>query len=212
MMWLDWILIIVLILAIGIGAYIFLAYKHTIVIRQVVNNKKIISKKKFREFTDSNNTTFYKVMGFKEPFKAPQHNAIDTTPKGKKWVECYRNEQGDIQYIVDDHVLKEGFNSLSTEERVFHTTRIRRAEERRKKGWKENLPAYLQMMSSVVIVAILVFGYADFSESKIELERQQQINSELKLDLVDRIEEVSQGIQRLEGEKSSSTSYGDAPD
>ena len=107
-------------------------------------------------------------------------------------------------------MFEAGFKGLSNEERVFHTARLRRAEERRKKDWKENLPAYMQMMSSVIIVAILVFGYADFSETKIELDRSKQLNKELQIELVDKIIEIQQGVQRLEGVKG--TSNKEAPD
>jgi len=91
----------------GIFIFIFMAlkYKHTVVIRSLINNRVIITKRKAKEFTDKKGIMWWKIKGIKDEDKklmpVPDSRCIDIDERGRKWVEVYELPTGGYVTIYD---------------------------------------------------------------------------------------------------------------
>lgn len=96
---------IILLVVIAVFIFLELQYKHRLIIRDLVNNRKIIKQHKVREFTDKQGVEWWQLSGEKRKIHkniaAPPEDAIEITTKGKKFAECYRTQNGSIIWITD---------------------------------------------------------------------------------------------------------------
>jgi len=80
-------------------------YKHTVIIRELANNRKFIIRDKACIITDSNKTVWWKLKKEKDKIKklmpTPPPESIELTKRGKKWVEAYRTDNGEYIFIQD---------------------------------------------------------------------------------------------------------------
>ena len=90
----------------GIGAVVFvfvqrMKYKHTFVRRIVTGTKTIVIQDKFKEFTDKEGTTWWKLLKARHILPKAPPDAINITSKGRMHVEAYYTEDGQYQYARD---------------------------------------------------------------------------------------------------------------
>lgn len=89
---------------------IMLKFKHTVIIKELVKGRKIITRDKAKD-TVIDGVSYWVL--FKEKNKeiklmpVPPAEAIEVTTKGRKWVEAYRTETGEYIFIKDDGQVAE---------------------------------------------------------------------------------------------------------
>lgn len=99
---------------IGIGGFwlwLETQFKHKVIMKDVVGGRVIIRIFKAKEFTDTDKSSWWKLSGEKNKEKklipVPPEKVIDIDHKGKKIVQCYRFETGEIVWVRDDWAIEE---------------------------------------------------------------------------------------------------------
>ena len=146
--------IIFIILGLG-GFYVWMEskFRHKVIMKDVVGGRVIIRIFKAMEFTDKDKSSWWKLSGEKNKEKklipVPPEEVIDIDHKGKKIVQGYRFETGEIVFIRDDWSIEEPpkFEELPKElldkiEEEKDTTKKKEILEEYKKleiaKWKKN--------------------------------------------------------------------------
>lgn len=146
------IMLLITMIALWIYFEIF-KYKHTVIIRELANNRKFIIKDKACIITDQNKTMWWKLKKEKDKIKKlmplPPPEAIELTKNGKKWVETYRTDNGEYIFIQDtakiddvpDDVL-EILDTVPPEILAIKSEEIRKIQIEKRKGellkkWRE---------------------------------------------------------------------------
>ncbi len=102
----------------GGGAFIvtyllyFLKFKHKIRIKQLVNNRKIITDTKARDYKDRDGIEYLQIWDKKklkgsDVIPKPPVEAVEVTNKGRKVLEVYRDEFHNYFYAIDTNTFKE---------------------------------------------------------------------------------------------------------
>ena len=97
-------LLIIGMLAIGGLAFyisVLLKYKHKFRLKEVIKGRKIIRDDRFKEFEDKDGGRWYKLLKKKIVVQTAPPEAIELDTKGKKVVEGYLLETGEVIYAKD---------------------------------------------------------------------------------------------------------------
>jgi len=87
-------------------------FKHKITIKHLVNSRKYIIQTKARDYKDKDGVEFWQIWDSKkikgtDIIPKPPTEAIEITPKGKKFAEVYRDEYHNYFYAIDTNSFKE---------------------------------------------------------------------------------------------------------
>lgn len=128
-------------------------YKNTVIVREWVNGRKRILKRRAKEYLDKHKILWWRITKENDPIKKnlppPPPEAIDMTHKGKKWAECYRTEQGEVIWINDSaelvsdvpYTIYDGIDDMFNDIRDYHEREFKIQIERQNRlnAWlKEN--------------------------------------------------------------------------
>lgn len=183
--------------------------RHTLVLRKVVNNKKVIQRIKFRPVIDGDGTEWYKAKG--KLYKPAPANSIDVTKWGSIWVEAYENENGSITYIEDSHNDGAGFQPLTASDRRLLVQEIRKAESRKRFSIKESIPQLVSIGAAALIVIMLIVFWSDLAEPFQERDAMTISYAKIQQEQLEILKEIKLGIQRIENSKGN-TGGGVIPD
>lgn len=172
---LYWTLFIAVICGAAYFIWYWLSFKNTLVVRDVVNGRKLVRKYRWKEFKDKNKN-IWMISPFKQLKKAlPPDESIDITPKGKKWVEAWRGEDTEtFIYAKDDfqyNKYKEGhpeFQPLTTQERELLVNEIMKSHEYKKKTTTEMILQIAMYMAPVILIAVIAITIGDVTEALVE--------------------------------------------
>jgi hypothetical protein len=229
----------------------FKVYKHKVVIREVVGGRKRVVEKRAKDYIDKDGRIkMWKLWNEKDKQRrfipVPPSEVLELTHKGKNFVECYRNETGDIQWVKDsvniqpvpsdlfqdvpEHILKEQdmrlrdelmenwkakrkkdwmvenfvthtFEPYTSNQRISQVVNTRKAEERRRKPWTENMAilvnAGVVVILMIVIIMHLVY-WGDLTEPGIEKSEVELRQLEVQAEIVQGLSDLQQQVQRIE--------------
>jgi len=107
-------------------------YKHTVIIRKVVNNRVITRTTKARTWTDKDGSRWWKILkadtAIEKLLHHPPESALEMTEKGKLFAEAHQTESGEYHWICDD-VNSHKFKTVPANQRIILANQIRKAEE-----------------------------------------------------------------------------------
>lgn len=166
-----WAFIVLLILGGVYLVYYLFSFQNTLIVRDTVNNRKVIKKVKWKETKDRNNVVWMVTPFNKLKKPLPPSDAIELTPKGKKWVEAWRGEDSEtFVYVTDkfnyETYKKENpeFQPLGTAERELLVNQIAKsAKFTKKNGWEIALQISL-IMAPVIMIAVIGITLGDITE------------------------------------------------
>ena len=100
------------------------------------------------------------------------------------------------------------FHPLTSNQRAIYTNALRRAEERRAKGWQTQLPMIIGLGAVVIILIALLIFYGNIAKPVLEMgdkviKFQDGQTEQLKI-----IQSISNDVQILKEEKNSGTPPG----
>jgi len=171
-----WIFIGLLIVGIGVFVYYLMSFKNKIVIRDLVNNRKIIRTYKWKEWKDKKGNRWF-ITPFKKIKKSlPPEEAIDITAKGRKYVEAWRSGDGDsLVWIKDDFKFDKetkkklnedfGFEPLTTLDRELLVDEIIKAREYEGTPLIDKVLKIATFMIPIILVVVIAFTLGDITDA-----------------------------------------------
>lgn len=91
----------------GLGVLFFfleLKFKHKVIIRELSNERKIITIHKAKEIINEQGIKYWQITKVDKKIRlvsAPPEAAVEITNKGRKIAECYRTQTDDLIWIID---------------------------------------------------------------------------------------------------------------
>jgi hypothetical protein len=173
--------------------------RHTLVLRKIINNKKIVQKLRFRQYVDSDGVEWFKVYPGKKEYVPAPASAIDVSKWGSMWVEAYETEDGEVNYINDVHDKGTGLESITTSERSLTISQIKKAHDRKRKKLMEYIPTIVAISGLVIIVVCLFIFWADIAEPVLTMGDKLINYEKIQLQQLEILKEIKLGMQRVEG-------------
>jgi len=204
-------------------------YKHRIIIREVARDRKLISYDKAREYTDRDGITYWQFLKKRKiKIQVPPADAIEIDKKGRKCVQIYLLETGDVQFIKDGGLAKkppkeiteikdiskrakklaewkkeneviEGFQPLPTNQRLILINQIEKAHARRKKKWQDYIMPVAGLTALIIIVVSLMIFWGDMARPLLESMDKYNQNVEIQRQSLEIIQSIKQDIQVIGG-------------
>lgn len=206
-----WIIIAVIstaVISLGVWVWFLMGYKHRVTIKELVKGRKSIIHDRARDFKDKEGVSWWKLQKEKNKLlrliPIPPSGAIELDKKGRKCIEAYRLETGEIVYIEDRNTEQkidlEALQPLTTKQRLILINNIERAQKRRGKTLLENLPMLVGIGAIVVLIIALLVFWGDLAKPVLEARTQQIVMQELQKEQLEIIKDIKGGVQRIEGE------------
>lgn len=208
----TWVCIIILTITfLGLALFIIneLKYKHKVIIREQINDRRIILIDKAKDFIEEG-TTYWLLKkqkkGIKKKMPLPPIEAIEITNKGKKYVEAYRDEDGNYIFITDKN--KDNLKSLQPLTRNDRLTMIqsyKTAEVKFQKDMSEQVQKWIITGGLITILALALIFAPDIittftkgsEQVSSSLNAYEKIRHENALDELKEIEKITAGIQTI---------------
>lgn len=166
-----WAFIVLAVLGIVYLIYYLMSFKNTLVIRDTINQRKIISTRKWKEKRDKNNniwliTPFNRI---KKPL--PPAKAIEISIKGRKFVEAWRGEDTETFIWIEDdfdyETFKESnpeFQPLTTQERELLINEISKSHAHKKRSLFDTIIQVSLIMAPIILIAVIGLVLGDITE------------------------------------------------
>lgn len=172
-------------LILAVGGLLYLLYylftfKNTIVIREVINGRKIIHTKKWKIQKDKNNNLWL-ITPFKKLKKQiPPTESIDLTTKAKKWVEAWRGDDSetfiwckdDFQYEDFKKTNYQEFQPLMTAERELLVNEIAKSNAYNKRSTMDVILQLAPYMFLIILIAVISFTIGDVTTALTDFNSQ----------------------------------------
>lgn len=88
-----------------------MSYKNRVRIKEVVNGRTVIVDKRAKFYEDKDKSAWWKIAGERRKthklIPVPPDECVEINNKGKKYVECYRFESGEVLFIKDHWKIAE---------------------------------------------------------------------------------------------------------
>jgi hypothetical protein len=183
-----------------------LSWKHTIIIKQLLNKgKKIIKITKAKDYTDENGTNFWLIKGEKEFttkwVSVPPSRAIEQNEKGRKTATMYKDENGaylwaydEIERLGDDKQVQ----PLLTSHRILQAQNYEKALRRGGKNFwtKHGLSIVVISVVAFILVMSLIF-IPDVIDAFTGKQDRINTQNQVLLDVVQVLLEVVKELQAL---------------
>lgn len=169
-----WVLIGALIIGIFYFVYYISSFKHTLIVRDIVNGRKLIRRFKWREHKDKKKNIWLQTPFNKIKKPLPPNRSVEVTPKGKKWVEAWRGEDTETLVYINDRFdydqykdENESFQPVTTQERELIVTELSKAAAYKKKTTAELILQISLIMAPILLIAIIGIVLGDITEALV---------------------------------------------
>lgn len=198
---------------IGVFVYVIIEnkkYKHIVQIREIVNGRKIIKYDRARDFEDDDKSRWWKLKKEKDKnlklLEVPSGECIEIDNKGRKNVVVYRDSSGSVKFANDGTVdLKQIKNwyPVTSEDRVVMINQIKKAESRKGKDWKQNMPMFVGGFMLLIVVVLAFVFIEDVAKPFIESKELQLEQQEIMLEQTELLRDLKSNVQNLENVESN---------
>ena len=156
--------------------YYLMSFKNRLIVRNLINNRKIIRSYKWKEWKDKKGTRWL-ITPFKKIKKSlPPEESIDINNKGRKHVEAWRSSEDSdtliwikdgFNYNKEKKGLKEdyGFEPLTTLDRELLVEEIIRAREYEGTDLLTRVLQIAVFMVPIIMIVVLAFTIGDITEA-----------------------------------------------
>lgn len=205
-----WILVGLMIAGLGFFVWYLMSFKHKLIVRELVNNRKIIRVYKWKEWKDRKGTRWL-ITPFKKIKKSlPPEESVDINHKGKKFVEAWRSGK-DIDSLIwvkdsfsfDDKTAEQfkedyGFEPLTTLDRELLVEEIRKSKEYEGTDFFTKVMQVAVFMVPIILVVVIAFTIGDITDALTEYAGQVKGPMGEIANAFERASENMAGIQNLE--------------
>jgi len=183
--------------------YMRIQYKHTIIVRDILDKRKIVFVDKFREYKDrKTGVKWYKLLKFKEQIPVAPREALEVGSKGKLFCETYRLPTGEYIYLQDKTDLNkldtdENFKPITTSQRVIQYHLFEGKMKFKRKSWKDLIMPIAALVSVTMIVLMLMVFYGDMAKPLLEMGDKQAAITQKQADITETLNQIIQKEQLI---------------
>jgi hypothetical protein len=171
-----WIFVGLMIIGLGYFVWYLMSFKNRLIVRDLINNRKIIRPYKWKEWKDKKGNRWL-ITRFKKIKKSlPPEESIDINNKGRKFVEAWRSsEDADtliwikdgFNYSKEKEKLKEafGFEPLTTLDRELLVEEIIKSKEYEGTDLLTKIMQIATFAVPIILVVVLAFTLGDITEA-----------------------------------------------
>lgn len=204
---LTFILIIVMAAGGGIAFLIWFLtrYKHRMIVHEITGSKTIDRIAKFRIGKNRNGISWWVPINkrYGKKIKPAPSEACMVTAKGKMSASAVWSREKKFQWLIPEHLPDAKYRILTDAQKNAYLEEMRDTQQWQKKHWTTVLGQMAPMLAIIIIIAIMVFGWADLMAPAIEMgHANAETAKQLSADKV-RIAEIDKGIQRIEARLNS---------
>jgi hypothetical protein len=169
---------IVIILAIGLLIFFvwwYFSFKFNIVIRDVVNGRKIIKYDKAKVVSGKTGIHFWKFRGLGDRVPEPPSRCIEVDSKGRKFCEFYRLSDGTLipgkDEFEEQNIKKDfpQFKPFPTEQRALQVHELEESESYKKKKFGEILVAIAPYVAILLVLIVFMIFFNDVVAPTVQL-------------------------------------------
>lgn len=182
-------------------------FKHTIIVRDVLNKRKIVYVDKFRIMNDANsNIKWYQLKKFKEKIPVAPKECLEIGYRGNYFVEAYRLPEGDYIYLKDEtsdieNIDKnDNFKPITTQQRVLQFSMFENKMKHKRKSWKDYVIPIAGILSVTVIVISLMIFWGDLAKPVLEMGDKVGGITDKQGEITDKLDEIISRNQLLKDE------------
>lgn len=169
----TWLVFLTVILGSLYALYYIMSFKHTLIVRDIVNGRKIVTKYKWKEAKDKKKNTWLMTTFGKIKKPLPPSKAIELTPKGKKFVEAWRGEDNDTLIWVNDdfdletykETLGDAFQPLTTQDRALLAEEIVDSHKYRQTSNLDRLVQVGMTLAPVIMIIVIAVVLGDITSA-----------------------------------------------
>jgi len=174
---------------------------------------KQITDDRGKVYIGSKNEKLLSLFSLKKKVPIYPDDAVDLTNKGKVCVEAYADKQGNWSWIIDKGI-KKFWHSTNTNQQVLLANQIHKSETKGKL-WQQMLPMYVAVGGVISLIAVfLIFAGEPLKALSTYTEKVTApvVTIVSSLDhMTDVMQEMTQGIQRLEAQAGTAVNSSNAP-
>jgi len=175
----DSILWIVMLLAVGFVAFVFwqlAKYKIKLVVRKLARGRTVVKLDKARVVKDKNGVVWWKFLKHKSKVAEPPSDCIDIDSKGKQFCEFYQLDASTfvpMKDIIEEHDLHEGrfklFEPLTTQQRALYTHELMVSDSYKQPNKSELIAKAIPYVALVLILTIFMLFFKEAASPIIEV-------------------------------------------
>jgi len=173
-----WVFVSLMMIGLGVFAWYIMSFKNKLIIRDLVNNRKIVRTYKWKEHKDKKGTTWL-ITPFKKLKKStPPPEAIDINNKGRKFVEAWRSSEdpSTLIWVKDsfeyskekEEMEKNGFEPLTTLERELLIEELVKAKDYEGTDLMSKILQIATFMVPIILVVVIAFTLGDITDALTE--------------------------------------------
>lgn len=165
------IMYVVLLIMVGLIIWVLVdraKYKHKFRIKIVTGGKPIEFDDKAKTVKTREGIIYWKLLKRKDKVPVPPADAIHVTNKGKMSVTAYYTEQGQYVYIIASKDRIAGEEPLTTVDREFFLSEVKKAELEKGKKLSEWLMQAAPFIALVIILVMAMSFWGSITKPYIE--------------------------------------------
>lgn len=192
---LIWFAVLIVVGIIAYYIYLMTLYKHKARLREITNGVTIVKDTTARESKDKDGLRYWKTWRGARKLPIPPAEAISVTAKGKKVVDAWILETGEVSYCIDKGPQLGKFDSFTTNQRLLLIDEIKKAQTYKKNDWKEHIPMIASMSVLVIIfvVALTYWGDIVAPAQEVQVTNLEIVKQQSKI--MDTLQEMVQNKQ-----------------
>lgn len=224
------IMVLMAVIIIGLLSYLIinlLKYKHYMRIKKIANDgRKVVFDDRFAEIIDKDGIRWWRLLKNKNLsltkkglIQIAPSEAIEIDKKGRMVVEAYALDTGEVIYAKDivkgmpqdltpegkklwlaKNKVVDAYQPLTTKQRLMFIKQIRKAEEKKKTDWKQNIPMLIGIGAAVIILIALLVFWEDMAKPLLTMSERLESFQVRDMEMLEIVRDIKYGVQRIEGD------------
>jgi hypothetical protein len=203
----KWVAVFGILITILIMIWYWLQFNNTIILKHLVNDRVLVETSKYRDYIDDEGIPY--IQTIRKVFDRrlhpiPPSNCIDVQSTGRKWVEGFVTETGEIHYIENKGIKNKEearAEAFTTKQRTVLINQYRKAKLRKGFKFQEHLITIVGIVALVVIVVCLMALYGKIAEPLLDMADKVNANQDGYTKQLEILERIERNTQILTGDK-----------
>jgi hypothetical protein len=187
-----------LLIAGGVMFYIGKTYKHTLIVKRLAGNAKLVSSEKMRLIENLDGSKDFQLLGSRR-LPRPPENALNLNAKGGYVIEAYY-DGNQYHWIIDTTTQADmpHLKPFTQNHRTFMTLENAKADRDEGSDWKKHLPMIAGGLVIVIVLFMAYMTYENWNETAVQLNAQNVQIANSNVEIAEIIGKIDKNLQSIE--------------